>query len=917
MRGLTLVLASFGSELDTEPAAAPVSPESWIARAGGRPAWQLWGKARPRGSCPAHPLLCHMVDVAAVAGVLLTRIVAPAVRKRLLAFHPEGEEAALRTLLFIVALHDLGKVTPAFQAKVEWARALLGGLGFDLNAPADARHHGDVGLVFVRRALCSLGLRRTDARALARAVAAHHGEFATDACLNKEPGSLERGARPQWDAAREGVIAHLRALFGVDVLRSHEIDHAFVVLLAGFTSVADWIGSMDEVFVYEPPQASLAAYWTVALQRAEVALGHAGMREGVARAPRTFGELFPKYSPWPLHRAADALAQALVEPTLVVVEAPMGEGKTEAALLLAEAVAARLGQRGLYIGLPTQATANQMLGRVKTFLERAHAGERSTLVLAHGEADLVDRFQQIVAVYDRDEQRGSGVRAESWFLSKKRTLLAEHAVGTIDQALLGVMRTMHAFVRLYGLAGKTVVLDEVHAYDTYTGTLLDRLVEWLAAMGCTVLLLSATLPSSRRETLLGAYRRGLGCAASTPATVTRYPRITVASRDGIVPQHFVPRGVSVPVRLERRSDDVEDIAREVLAAVADGGCAGWICNTVDRAQAACDAVRRLDPELPRLLLHARLLPTERASRERRLEAWLGPEGPGVERPARCVVIGTQVLEQSLDVDFDVLFSDVAPVDLVLQRAGRLHRHVRSNRSSSHAMPRLLLVQPDGAWESANIKAVAVVYAELLVRGTMRALAKRTSIVLPDDIEPLVEEVYSSETLAAGEALFAASLKYRGEASAQRSDAERRLMPRPSLEDDIFGDLRVIFDDDEDPGLHEMLRAVTRDGRLSVDIVCLVRRDGVLYADESSSTPIDLDVTPDRALTKQLVSRAIGVSRTELVRELLADSSYRPKAWAQSALLQYRRAVAFETGVATVGSTRLTLDPELGLIIARC
>ncbi len=855
-----------------------------------------------------------MVDVAAVAAVLLTRITAPALRRRLLSLHPGGEAQALRLLLFVIALHDLGKVTPAFQAKLDWAALLLPKQGFDLNAAPDARHHGDVGLGFVLDALRSLAISRAPALALARGVTAHHGEFPTNLSLSRKPNARERGASPRWDQARSSVVAELQNLFDVTPPPSLDFDHAYVALLAGFTSVVDWIGSMDEVFAYEPPQASLGVYWPVALERARIAVARVGLRDSMARSTRTFAHLFPAYEPWPLHVAADALSEALDEPSLIVVEAPMGEGKTEASLLLADAAAARLGQHGLYIGLPTQATANQMLGRVQTFLERAHADERSTLVLAHGEADLVERFRKLAAVYDRDVRSANGVGAESWFRSKKRTLLAEYAVGTIDQALLGVMRTGHAFVRLYGLAGKTVVLDEVHAYDTYTSTLLDRLVEWLAAMGSTVLLLSATLPSARRAALVTAYRRGAGATTTEDAPATAYPRITVASRGGIRPRHFDPRGNAVPVTLERHADDIDAIARKVVDAIDNGGSVGWICNTVARAQAACEAVRELAPELPRLLLHSRLLPEERAARERQLESWLGPEREGVTRPHQCIVIGTQVLEQSLDVDFDLLVTDLAPVDLLLQRAGRLHRHLRSNRVPGHSPPRLVVVHPVGPCDSVHVDGVAVVYAEALVRRTLRALEPRSVIVLPDDIEGLVEEVYRDGLPAADDPLFEVALDLYGAGVAERQHADKKLMPRPTTEDDPFGDLRVTFDDDEDPGLHEQFKAETRLGPKSVDIVCLVRRRTSLYVDEADLNPIDLDTNPDHGLIHRLVRRSIGVTRDALVRELLRDASYQPKTWAESALLRYRRAVVFENGVALVGTTRLTLDPELGLLL---
>lgn len=854
-----------------------------------------------------------MLDVAAVAHQLLTQHAPEALRTRLLSTHPDGTAASLRLTLFVIAIHDLGKFTPAFQAKLEAFGPLLRARGFDLEAPPEARHHGEAGLGPASDALTSIGLTATAASYLARAVTAHHGEFPTDASQRRPPiSSRERGRSPRWQAARENAVAALREHFSPPTSPSLRIDHAYVMALAGLTSVADWIGSMDEVFVYEPPPPSLADYWPRALERAAVALDRVGMRPVGAAHPHHFSALFPNFTPWPLHTLAEGVADSLAEPSLVIVEAPMGEGKTEAALLLANAAAAKLGQHGIYLGLPTKATANQMLGRLQSFLERTRPAEASNLVLAHADAPLNERFQRLAAVYDREGRSGSGVRAEGWFLSKKRTLLADHAVGTIDQALLGVMRTQHAFVRLYGLAGKTVVLDEVHAYDTYTSTLLDRLVEWLAALGTTVLLLSATLPSARRRALVDAYRNGLGAPRST-GDATRYPRVTVASRSTLRAESFAPRGTPTVVSLRRLDDDLDAVADHVAQRVARGGCVGWICNTVDRAQQAYALLRARSPSMPVLLVHARMLPEMRAARERDLEAWLGPQDRGAQRPEQLAVIGTQVLEQSLDVDFDVLVTDLAPVDLLLQRAGRLQRHRdRTNRAPGFDAAELAVVQPRGSFADASIGDVAKVYAERLVRETLRTLDGRTAITLPDDIEGLVEAVYREEIPVAEDELYGSYIDYFGRAVAKRQDADNRLLPRPSRRDDIFGDLRVSFDDDDDPAVHASLRAVTRDGEESVQLVCVVDRDGQLFVDETDSAPIDLTVAPDRALTARLARRTVSVSRASLVRELLTNPSYAAEAWRENALLRHRRVARFARGVATIGDTRLELDPELGL-----
>jgi CRISPR-associated endonuclease/helicase Cas3 len=899
--------------------------DAWLACAAGRPALQLWGKAHPGLRWPAHPLLCHMLDVAAVAARLLTGVVSAPIASRLLSIHPDRARA-LGLLLFTVAIHDIGKATPAFQGKVEPIFARLRGLGFDGNPQPKDRHHGDIGLLPAHDALVGLGFEQEDALRLARAVTAHHGQFPTDFPNVKKAGMREMGPGPRWEAAREQSVQVLAQVLGlgeppVSLISPGVVDHGYVILLAGLTSVADWLGSMSEVFEYEAPPTSLDAYWNLALSRADAAVERAGFASGVVPPPRSFCELFPELAPWPLHTSVEALAPCLDGPSLVIVEAPMGEGKTEAALFLAEANAARAGLRGLFIGLPTQATANQMLGRVQLFLEGAHPGEKLNLLLAHGEASLVERFEKLrlAAIYDAplSAQSTSGsatgsVRAEGWFLSKKRALLADHAVGTIDQALLAVMLVPHGFVRLYGLAGKTVVLDEVHAYDTYTGTLLDRLLEWLAALGAGVVLLSATLPRRRREALCAAYARGRGLERSD-ADAVRYPRVTIASARQSSALTFAPRGAAVAMTLESSPIDVGHIVALALEAMADGGCVGCIFNTVARAQEAFELVRQARPELhDRILLHARLFPDERNRREQRLEAWLGPERRTRARPIRAIVIGTQVLEQSLDIDFDVLFTDIAPIDLVLQRSGRLFRHARTNRAKAHARPRLIVARP-ASDDGRGLKEVAGIYAELLVRRTLDVLEARSSITLPTDIEPLVELVYDASTIPApGDPLYDVFLEHEGMIRSQAMIAAQKVLPSPSVEDDPFGDLKVFLDDDDDPVLHNQLRAATRLGPPSIDIVCLERLagGGVSLGDD---VPFDIHAEPDRAMTARIVRRSISVTRPGLVRSLIDQAS--PKAWQQAALLRYRRPITFDGGRAVVGDLELRIDAELGLVIS--
>lgn len=883
--------------------------DEWFERAAGRPAYQLWGKAYDGQPWPTHPLLCHMVDVAAVAARMLVETTPPTLRDRLLSIDPDRERA-FRTVLLVIALHDFGKATPAFQHKRPEARAHLSKFGFNLDqVDRKDRHHGDIGFWMLTPELVHrLRAPPRGARGLARAVVAHHGEFPLDEC--REPDRRQQGQSPVWAIARAEVCEELRMLFGVDwpiapAFERH--DGPYAVSLAGLTSVADWVGSMDEVFTYTAPPETLREYWPLALRRATVALERAGLRTSASPSSPTFRKLFPAYDPWPLHRLADALAPTLDEPSFVVIEAPMGEGKTEAALLLAASNEARASQDGFFIGLPTQATANQMFTRVCEHLLHTRA-DATTLLLAHGEASLVERFREVrlAAIYDRENERGR-VRAEQWFLSKKRTLLGQHAVGTIDQALLSVMHVPHGFVRLYGLAGKTVILDEVHAYDTYTSKLMDRLVEWLAAVGASVILLSATLPSGRRRALAAAYASGRGLDA-VDTNPQPYPRVTVTTSRGTSVHGFAPRRPSLPVQLAWTDPSPEAVIDAALERTANGGCAGCIFNTVARAQQAYVYARAELSEFTPLLLHARLFPDERLRREEQLAALLGPRAA---RPDRALVIGTQVLEQSLDVDFDVLLSDLAPIDLVIQRAGRLFRHDRPNRAPNQSTPRLFVAGPS-TLDDDIFDEVAGVYSRLIVRRSFEALRSIDRLVLPDDIEPLVERVYDETLPEPGSDEYDAFLQHTGEALVRSGLATEKLLASPSRsgDDDILRNVKVFLSEDDGAEVHERLRAETRLGPRSIDIVCLDRVGSTV---EANGEPFDLEKEPTRDQTAVLARRSIGVSRKSIVEALLALEC--PPAWRASALLRHRRPVIFEGGVAEVGGQLLQLDPELGLVFS--
>lgn len=894
--------------------------------------WQLWGKADPQRKDLGpewHPVLCHVLDVVACAQLLLTEVQPESLRSHAEALGlPEAD--ALAWVLFAIALHDLGKLTPPFQAKVPRRADALRSIGLDF--PNGQEPHGAMSAMLVVGELERFGCPRRLATCLADAVGAHHGDFATNTrgqMLRLDPGK-NAGRNPLWAELRRHFVDALGRVIGVNPARAPRVPtptprlHAFCADIAGLTTVADWVGSNADVFQYVEPPTDPAVYFAKALSLAKRSLEEAGFRASPRPGARSFEDLFAR-TPWPLHEAMARVLPRVQPGSLVIVEAPMGEGKTEAALLLYDTLAAR-GAQGLYFALPTQATANQILGRVWSYLDRSFPAERHGLHLVHGGAGLSDRYGalKMKAAFSTRSVDGvargaedQGAVADAWFARSKRALLAPLAVGTVDQALLGVLRSKHHFLRLHGLARKVVIVDEVHAYDTFTSEILARLCAWLRSLGTTVVLLSATLASPQRAHLLKEYD------VTEPPAPVPYPRVLVAHDGAAHQEPFQARRPPVTVALEWKA------AAELPGAVADalksGGCVAWIVNTVARAQETFQALAdmrargELDADVELALLHARFPFEARQARERAAEDAFGPPEKAKARPRAAILAGTQVLEQSLDLDFDLMVTDIAPVDLVLQRAGRLHRHDRPQRPQGLETPRLWLTLPEDtdAEKGPTFGSSAYVYEESVLLRTWLALSGRAAVTVPTDIEPLVELIYA----AAGASPFPAPIadrlrildaKRENEERADAGNAGRRELPHPD-EYSPFGSFSVRFDE-EDPKVHSALRAITRLGEETVTIVPVIERGGRLVLASDPGQVIDETANELPFATVLAIARqALAVGRTQVVFALLREDP--PRCFQRSGHLRHHRLLRLDSeGETEVGGVRLRLDRELGLVV---
>ncbi|ACJ00701.1 CRISPR-associated helicase Cas3, putative [Rhodospirillum centenum SW] len=763
-----------------------------------------WGKARSG----LHLLVFHLLDVAAVLDAGFER--RPALLARLADGLGLDRDAARAMLLTVLALHDIGKVATGFQAS---DREAAGALGLALAGQERMReHHSAVGQALLLRLLtrhrAGSGLPDGGAAALPVMEAlfalstGHHGRPVLG--LPKVSLLMETGALTDDDMDIAATL--VRAVAGLFGWRQGIPDREGLTrlspLLNGLFTLCDWLGSSDHFACRNQPQELRAYYEGTALPTARRMLDTirpTPFGRLTPRPPAGFAALFPRLGrdgapavPTPLQALADRLftADALPDgPLLTIIEDLPGAGKTEAGDLITHRLIALDRADGAYVGLPTMATADAAFARRfdrdgGLDFGAALFTEVPQVVLAHSRRHRTPGYAVTPTRAGLEEGEGYAL---DWFnRSSRRALLTDLGVGTVDQALAGALRARYATVRLAGLWRKVLLVDEVHAYDSYMQTLLHALLRWQGRMGDPVVLMSATLPARLRQDLIRAYAEGAGWAdVAAMAERTRpgaYPLLTLVSGQGIAqhPLAPVPGPGTRPVRFEA-AHDLDTVEDRLRGWLAQGRCVLWFRNTVGDAVAAWERLCDLDP----LLYHARFLPADRSRIEAALLDAVGKDSCPAARRGR-LVIATQAAEQSLDLDADEMVIDLAPADAVVQRLGRRRRHARMPDGAPAPDgverrpdgPVLLLTprpdRPGPAWYRSLFGGAAQIYADdarlwltarcLLDPGAIpgrRPGLPPDALILADDLRPLIEAVYAAEPAGVPDALAARHLAAEG------------------------------------------------------------------------------------------------------------------------------------------------------------
>ena len=889
------------------------------------------------------PLWLHLLDAAAVAEHLARHWLAPTIRElieREFAGSDSGltpvEEFCLLTS-WIAGVHDIGKCTPAFSVQVPALddRMKEAGLIHEPVDPLERRKvpHALAGHVILEKwFMDEHGWDLEPAEALASVVGAHHGIPPTSAALTSDYYGHEHllGEDKAWSATRHELLELVTRRSGAAALlprwAQRRWSQPFLVELSGLLIVSDWIASTEAYFPLlslEDDGARLLAPDAHALR---AATGLSRLEIPAPWHPHDDGAgpdclLTSRFNLPDGARATDVQARTLQAarsmglPGMLIVQESTGGGKTEAALMAAEVLAARTRRSGILFALPTQATTDAMFSRELDWLEsieEAYADEGApsefAAQLLHGRSRLNKEAQLLrrrgYEIRDRllgslndstgetprpigigrdEEEARTGRAADSedgrradlailaWFNGRKKSMLSDFVVTTVDHLLFGAMRSPHLAMRHLGLSRKVVIVDEVHSYSTYMNVYLDRVLTWLAAYGVPVVLLSATLSEARCSAMVDAYRRGLRLATGervhrrpAPENVhTPFPCLVTAGEDRI---EVVPTasGRRSTVRIRRLTKDA--LIPLLEEALVDGGCALVVRNTVRRAQETYERLREHFGE-DVSLNHARFTIGDRLAKDKDLLNRFGPPRKAGKRPSRAIVVATQVVEQSLDVDF---VTDLAPLDLVLQRRGRLHRHQR-RRPPRLAEPACYIdwLPSTSSPEPSLEPGAKAIYGEQDMLMSAAALDRVIDgpgvVTVPDDVHDLIEAVYGPDAPVPPswkEAIDRARETYATSNRAKHEAAQGFLLNEPERRGksaSLIGWLHVTASDNEERG-----RAQVRDGEDSLEVILLdLQREGgqeelrtLPSAPEAPGAIIPTDRAPDKKTARAMALSAV-------------------------------------------------------------
>ena len=865
------------------------------------------------------PLSIHLADTVNVTKYLSEHFLADSIWKQADVPSVQIKQMAV----FHAYVHDIGKATALFQSRITpnlpLCRDRLRAAGADIPSvqyfsSGQATPHSLAGAVILMKNGCP--------DSTAEIIGAHHGSpsdrSAVDLQANEHAYAenyFDRTSPEQarlWHAAWSEIISEALRLSGFsDVSELPPLSAKAQMLLTGILIMADWIASNTVYFPLIPDEAptgeiDLEKRALVGLRK--LAFPEIWHSQHTCFSQSLFRQSF-SFAPRIMQSEFLRIISECDRPGLFILEAPMGCGKTEAALMGADILAAKTDRSGIFFGLPSQATANGLAPRMTEWAQKQSEDAYHSIQLVHGAAAFHTLFTSLRKgipnhAFTSDETDDCGLISHSWFAGSKQACLDQFVIGTVDRMLMMALKRRHIMLLHLGLSQKVVVIDECHAYDTYMNQYLEQALRWLGSYGTPVILLSATLPAKRRAALAAAYLQSKRMDADISES-SAYPLLTWTD-GGELQMRTLSAAHLHQTIIETAFLPESELVQSVTDVMNAGGCTGIILNTVRRAQAVAAQLQEQVHDAEIILCHAQFIQMDRADIEKKILAKVGKHSTANIR-RRTIIIGTQVLEQSLDIDFDLLITDICPMDLLLQRMGRLHRHIRNDRPAALQKAVCRILGSDTEFERGSI----MIYGEWLLKQTVRHLP--AEIRLPADISPLVQAVYSAE-----DANDRAFQNYQNEQQEKRSSAKAFLLGKPKGANFSMLLDRSVFGNDTEA------EASVRDGISSVEVLVVMQTaDGKLrmLLHQENQQALDPHILPDDETCRMLAMQKLRLPSAlcqhynlrMTVCALESQCGAVMKVWGMSPWLHGQLLLIFDEGLtASVGAFRLTYDTKTGL-----
>ncbi|NLD16752.1 MAG: CRISPR-associated helicase Cas3' [Tissierellia bacterium] len=901
----------------------------------------FWAKkSEKQGRMEWLPLIDHLEDTCNVMEFLWEHWLSPS-QQMLIAENLEGKIEEGKALAgFLGAIHDISKATPAFQMMKGYMnsedldiilieRLQLDGFGTkEISPPLDPQmsHHSLGGYILLNH----FGIKDD----IASIVGAHHGvlnvgyreinqlsAYPTNYYLAQNKNSP---IYQKWDKEQRKILKWALEKCGYNSVKDlPSINQPAQVILAGLLIMADWVASNEEYF----PLLDIFNIERLEDRTGRVENGLIKWYKNQPWNPRQQFDIDQLYlkrfnlkeGPRNVQRIFAELIDKIDSPGIFILEAPMGSGKTEAALIGAEQLAAKLGKSGLFFGLPTRATSDGMFPRIKNWLNTITKEEGNlSLRLNHGKSALNPIFNSIASNIEVDQVEGT-VTTNAWFSGRKTSSLDDFVVGTVDHFLLTALRQKHLAMRHLGFSKKVVIIDEVHSYDAYMNQYLYRALEWMGAYNVPVIILSATLPEVTRIDMTKSYLKGKNFSIKEidfpheGLATTEYPLVTYTDGNKIRQEMDFEKEQDTVVKLKALKE--ENLTQVISEALENGAIIGLIVNTVKRAQTKGEYFESLFGYDKVEILHSNFIDTERVEKEQQL---LKEIGKGAKRPNGKLIIGTQVIEQSLDIDFDLLISELAPMDLLIQRVGRLHRHNLDHRPKGLELPVFYVL---GLEEENFEPGSEAVYGGYLLARTKYFLDNE--IKIPGDISPLVQKVYDENLIIdLGEKYEEDKKKHEKLIEKKKHKAKVYRLDKPKYKSDIWGnDISLInwTEYTAKTDTEEEAYAQVRDINETIEVIAM-KKIGEGYG--TFKERVDLSqLLSDKSICKKIATQTIKLpiryGIDEVIRILEEYNANYLTDWQDTPWLKGSLGIIFDEGDQfEIGNHQFTYDERYGLLYER-